>query len=805
MGDAGPSVAKEAGAAAFPGSAGGDAELLRLVFTDDLTGLYNRRFFSKYLKQDADWTEGAPTLALCIMDLDYLKRINDRLGHLAGDRVLKQIGALLRAAAGDGNLPVRYAGDEFAVLLPGKTREDAIEVAERCRVSILEDPFEEAGLPEGIHPSLSVGVALFPEDARTGEELVDRADKALYFSKRTGKNKVTSASNIEGDSEVADLDSLAGFPSRTLVGRDDAFHAVGDAVDVVAAGGRNAFVLVEGAAGIGKTRFLSELVRYAKERDLICLLEKCTPVGREEPYKAVAGLLDRYFRAEPKALGAVCRVLDAEKRAALGEIVPSVREHETVAAASNAAASLRGPKPESPSRATPRGAPPPARKTAVAPQQFRPHVAPPGTAPPATGPRPPAGPGPARPPSGAPPLPRNASDALGSGSYARPPGGFRGPPPPPDGAPGPTALPKNAADATGTGTFAKPPGGFHRPPSADAATGAAALPKNAADAVGSGVYARPPGGFRGPPPPPDGLPKNAADAQGTGVFGKPGNLRPPGEPARAKPPGPAPGASPGSPRPPAPSPAPGPRPPGVRPAGPGAAPASPPAAPSAALRRTDGTPSGATPTALTPSDGSSIRTPEAKAAEPQTQRSRLVTLFTSICDALVALSEVKPVLLMFDNFECADEATLEVVVRSLPRDGRILFCGAAHTEASADEEAPFSAFYESLSDHANVFKIELTPLDRERTAELVTHLLQGFRPDVKLVDRLFALSKGNPLYIEGALRYLVTRASSCARPTGCGSSRRRRPRRSPSRSRSWCAASWRSSTRRPPSCSPTPP
>ncbi|MBI3722443.1 GGDEF domain-containing protein, partial [bacterium] len=112
MANAAPSPSADAA----PAKAGEDApvpskddELLRLVFTDDLTGLYNRRFFSKYLKQDADWSEGAPSIALCIMDLDYLKRINDSLGHLAGDRVLRRIGALMREEAGEGNLPVRYA------------------------------------------------------------------------------------------------------------------------------------------------------------------------------------------------------------------------------------------------------------------------------------------------------------------------------------------------------------------------------------------------------------------------------------------------------------------------------------------------------------------------------------------------------------------------------------------------------------------------------------------------------------------------------------------------------------------------
>src|SRR3982074_3444733 len=95
-----------------------EAELIKLAYTEDLTGLYNRRYFSRYLKQDADFSEGAAPFALCIMDLDYLKRINDRLGHLVGDAVLKRIGQLMKECAGDGDIPVRYAGDEFALICP---------------------------------------------------------------------------------------------------------------------------------------------------------------------------------------------------------------------------------------------------------------------------------------------------------------------------------------------------------------------------------------------------------------------------------------------------------------------------------------------------------------------------------------------------------------------------------------------------------------------------------------------------------------------------------------------------------------
>jgi diguanylate cyclase (GGDEF)-like protein len=722
MADAATSATK-AGAVGAPGASSPEAELLRLVYTDDLTGLYNRRFFSKYLKQDADWSDGAPHLTLCIMDLDYLKRINDRLGHIVGDKVLKRIGAVMREQAGEGNLPVRYAGDEFAVLLPGRSREDGMEIAEKIRVAIQNDTFDEAGLPDGLHPSMSCGVASFPEDAKAGEELVDRADKALYYSKRTGKNRVTSASAVDGENEVSDLDSLAGFPSRTVVGRDDAFHAIGDAVDLVT-NGRNAFFLVEGAPGVGKTRFLSELVRYSRERELTCLLEKCSPVGREQAYKSIAGLLDRYFRADKGALNVVARALDEEKRRALGDIVPAVREHETAFQAANAAAAIKA-----------------SLAPAARPAEGNPRLESSGSHKLAPPKRPPGPPAPAR-PTGTPPV-----GSAPPPRPARPSGLVTTKPPPGTLATTPSGR-VEAAQPPLSGEPGTPSRGAARPPGTEpvAAFGGVARP--------AGAGSRPATAVPGPPRPAAPRP-GPAPAPVKNEPGTAGGVRP--APMRKTEPLPARPAS-----------APlsrdqqhptrrnlnavaaearaladAPLEPNQTRRGLGAA-----AAEAVALARTEGTAgeNGATEAAPLFEGGKAPKT-------------RSVTVFVSICEALAALSQVKPVLIIFDDIEHADEATFEIIARSLPRDGRILFCGSARTDAlqsNGEDESPYAAFNASLGDFPNVFKIELAPLDREKTAELATHLLQGFRPPVALLDQLFLVSQGNPLFIEGALRYLVT-------------------------------------------------
>jgi diguanylate cyclase (GGDEF)-like protein len=673
-----------------------EAELIKLVYTDELTGLYNRRYFSKYIKQAENFAEGGAPIALCMMDLDYLKRINDRQGHLVGDKVLKRIGELMLAGAGEGNLAVRYAGDEFALLCPGKSREEGVKIADRIRIAIQDDLFDDAGLPDGLHPSLSVGVSWFPEDAKTGDELFERADKALYYSKRTGKNRVTSAADVEGEAEVADLDSLAGFPSKVVVGREDAFHAIGDAVDLVS-DGRNAFVLVEGGAGIGKTRFLSDLVRYSRERELTCLLEKCSPVGREQAYRAIAGLLDRYFRAEPSALAHVARALDDEKRRALGDIVPAVREHETASVAANAAAAIKAATAKPDAHTTP------------------PHARP--QPPPPSGKRPA---GPAKPPGGPPsgaiprqPPPPPSGRVVGAGSGARsvaPTGPRPGPPP------GPTPL-------------GREPGTPGR------ATGRHSLEalKNAAS--------------------PGDPPTQTVRFTTLGADGKPAGPRPIPTPGTA-PPGPT--ARPAA------APAPRPAPPAAkrtteRPSAPAPRAADAPPRP-ADPKLVDPSPTRKNPIGAPPEPGDGPAALSATAEEATGGPSRTtksVNVFMSVCQALVALSQVKPVLIIFDDIEHCDEATLEVVARALPQDGRILFCGSAHPGVD-DPESPYTAFFDSLPDFPNVFKIELGPLDRDKTAELAQHLLQGFKLPLSLLDRLVAVSKGNPLFIEGALRWLVT-------------------------------------------------
>ncbi len=130
------------------------------------------------------------TFSLLMIDIDYFKEYNDRLGHLKGDRVLCTLSNLIEINTCQIDVVSRYGGEEFTVILPGIEKENAKIIAGKLRELIEHYHFpEQEGQPSG-NLTISVGLASFPEDAETAKELIDKADKALYKAKESGRNRV---------------------------------------------------------------------------------------------------------------------------------------------------------------------------------------------------------------------------------------------------------------------------------------------------------------------------------------------------------------------------------------------------------------------------------------------------------------------------------------------------------------------------------------------------------------------------------------------------------------------------------------
>ncbi len=159
---------------------------------DALTGLYNRRYLDDYLEAELALLEPAgKTLSVIMGDLDHFKAVNDRFGHLAGDEVLRAFGQLMKAHARRDDVYCRYGGEEFVLVLPEISEGRAAERAEQLRAAMAATPIIYNGTKVVV--TASFGVASFPCDGRTSDELVAVADRALYAAKAAGRNRVETA------------------------------------------------------------------------------------------------------------------------------------------------------------------------------------------------------------------------------------------------------------------------------------------------------------------------------------------------------------------------------------------------------------------------------------------------------------------------------------------------------------------------------------------------------------------------------------------------------------------------------------
>ncbi len=166
-------------------------EIVQLAKTDGLTGLNNHRTFHETLNEELKRARRLEKyLSLLLIDMDYFKNFNDTHGHLEGDSALKALSEILNRNIRQIDFAARYGGEEFAIILPEASYEGAVRVAERIRSETSTHAFNVKGTIERL--TVSIGIAVFPDDAIDREGLIKSADDALYMAKRIGRNRVVT-------------------------------------------------------------------------------------------------------------------------------------------------------------------------------------------------------------------------------------------------------------------------------------------------------------------------------------------------------------------------------------------------------------------------------------------------------------------------------------------------------------------------------------------------------------------------------------------------------------------------------------
>ncbi len=177
------------------------------TMTDSLTGTFNYRYFAMMIEQLCEATQRENEhLTLLVLDLDYFKQINDSYGHLAGNEILQNIACVLKEHVREGDIVCRYGGEEFAVILPKTTLDIGMQIAERLRTAIEEQPLPmrsknsmtaKQGTVIPLRVTVSVGAATYPEQGDTAHTLILHADRAMYMgAKQKGRNRVSAYQSL---------------------------------------------------------------------------------------------------------------------------------------------------------------------------------------------------------------------------------------------------------------------------------------------------------------------------------------------------------------------------------------------------------------------------------------------------------------------------------------------------------------------------------------------------------------------------------------------------------------------------------
>jgi len=175
-------------------------EIERVAITDSLTEIHTRRYVIERFQEEMKRSQARHMkLSFLMIDVDLFKEINDTHGHLTGDQVLREIGKIIKENTREIDIPARYGGEEFCIVLPDTDYLGAQYVAERIRKAVQEKMMKIYDTT--INVTISVGVSNYPKDSEKMNDLIDKADFALYRAKKYGRNRVLCFAELSVDKE----------------------------------------------------------------------------------------------------------------------------------------------------------------------------------------------------------------------------------------------------------------------------------------------------------------------------------------------------------------------------------------------------------------------------------------------------------------------------------------------------------------------------------------------------------------------------------------------------------------------------
>ena len=285
---------------------------------DDLTGLHNRRSLLQVLK-GRDAREAA---ALVLFDFEGFRSVNEQLGRARGGEFLRAFADRLRQATGPSDTLARHGGDSFALVLPGRTREEAAALVEQFIDSLAEPPLLTAAEKLKANPLVSAGVAGFPDDGAAPDAVLEAASRALFAGRRAGGRRIGVSGKLD-EAHVAERQSLDGLPCPTFEGRAVELESADNLVDDLR-GKKSSLLLVEGEPGAGKSRFLREIARRAGRAAIRSVFLAGAASRKQVSGGAFLSAINRYFAGRSEVAQGLQRRFSAPQRTLLAELVPSL-------------------------------------------------------------------------------------------------------------------------------------------------------------------------------------------------------------------------------------------------------------------------------------------------------------------------------------------------------------------------------------------------------------------------------------------------------------------------------------------------